>query len=196
LDALKKVIVSKGSSLNGGIIKVDSFLNHRLDSGLIFQMGEAFAARFLQEQPDIILTVEASGIALALATAHALGDIPVVYAKKSHASNQNSDMAKETIYSFTHQQECVIRVDLHYIPKGSKVLIIDDFLANGEAVRGLMGIIKQANAKLVGIGIAIEKGFQQGGKMLRAQGLPLLSLAVIDELKDGHIRFRDTEGEI
>ena len=196
MQALKDAIVNKGLAINSSIIKVDSFLNHRLDSKLLFQMGEAFAEYFSNELPDLILTIEASGIALALATAHALNDIPVVFAKKSKALNQSSNMAQEKIHSFTQQTDFVIRADLRYIPKNSKVLIIDDFLANGEAVKGLMGIIKKADAKLVGIGIAIEKGFQQGGSMLRAQGLPLLSLAVIDEIKDGNIRFRSTEEKI
>lgn len=196
MQALKEAILSKGQAINPGIIKVDSFLNHRLDSKLLFELGKAFALHFAKAAPDLILTIESSGIALALATAHALNDIPVVFAKKSSAFNQSPDMAEEKIYSFTHQNHCVIRADLRYIPKSSKVLIIDDFLANGEAINGLMGILKKADASLVGIGIAIEKGFQQGGKQLRAAGLPLLSLVVIDEISDGNIRFRSTDGEI
>ena len=196
MQALKEAIIANGKAIDHGIIKVDSFLNHRLDSKLLFQMGEVFAERFGKDSPDMILTVEASGIALAIATAHALHDIPVVFAKKNSALNQNRDMAEESIYSFTHKTQCTIRVDLRYIPQGSKVLVIDDFLANGEAIRGLLGIIKQADAKLIGIGIAVEKGFQQGGSLLRAQGLPLLSLAVIDEINDGNIIFRSTDGEI
>ncbi len=196
MQALKEAIVSKGQTIEPGIIKVYSFLNHRLDSKLLFKLGEAFALRFGKEAPDLILTIESSGIALAVATAHALHDIPVIFAKKSKAFNQSPDMAEEMIYSFTHRDHCVIRVDLRYLYKGSKVLIIDDFLANGEAVKGLMAIIKKADANLVGIGIAIEKGFQQGGSQLRALGLPLLSLAVIDEISDGNILFRNTDGEI
>lgn len=192
MQALIEAIRSQGRGIGSEIVKVDSFLNHRLDTGLLFEMGEAFAQRYAGDKPDLVLTVEASGIALALATAHALGDIPVVFAKKAPAANQSGDMAEEKIYSFTHGHECHIRVDLRYIPAGAKVLIVDDFLANGEALRGLIAILKRAQAQLIGVGIAIEKGFQPGGRKIRAMGIPLLSLAVIEEIRDGHIRFQDT----
>lgn len=192
MQALIEAIRSQGRGIGSEIVKVDSFLNHRLDTGLLFEMGEAFAQRYAGDKPDLVLTVEASGIALALATAHALGDIPVVFAKKAPAANQSGDMAEEKIYSFTHGHECHIRVDLRYIPAGAKVLIVDDFLANGEALRGLIAILKRAQAQLIGVGIAIEKGFQPGGQKIRAMGIPLLSLAVIEEIRDGHIRFQDT----
>lgn len=196
MESLKQAIRQKGRMISEGIVKVDSFLNHRLETGLLFDMGEELASRFIKYKPDLVLTVEASGIALAMTTAHALGDIPVVFAKKGIAANQSPDMAEEKIYSFTHQCESLIRLDLRYIPEGSRVLIVDDFLANGKAVNGLMSIIKKAKAQLIGVGIAIEKGFQPGGKLLREQGIPLLSLAVIDEISDAGIRFRDTDGEI
>ncbi len=192
MQALIDAIRSQGRGIGSEIVKVDSFLNHRLDTGLLFEMGQAFAQRYAGDKPDLVLTVEASGIALALATAHALGDIPVVFAKKAPAANQSGDMAEEKIYSFTHGHECHIRVDLRYIPAGAKVLIVDDFLANGEALRGLIAILKRAQAQLIGVGIAIEKGFQPGGQKIRAMGIPLLSLAVIEEIRDGHIRFQDT----
>lgn len=192
MQALIDAIRSQGRGIGSEIVKVDSFLNHRLDTGLLFEMGEAFAQRYAGDKPDLVLTVEASGIALALATVHALGDIPVVFAKKAPAANQSGDMAEEKIYSFTHGHECHIRVDLRYIPAGAKVLIVDDFLANGEALRGLIAILKRAQAQLIGVGIAIEKGFQPGGQKIRAMGIPLLSLAVIEEIRDGHIRFQDT----
>lgn len=196
MEALKQAIIEKGRMIGNGIVKVDSFLNHRLETGLLFQMGQAIATHFEQDKPDLVLTVEASGIALALATAYALGGVPVVFAKKTIAANQSPDMAEEKVYSFTHQSESYIRVDLRYVPRGSRVLIVDDFLANGKAVKGLMGIIDQAGAQLIGVGIAIEKGFQQGGAVLREQGIPLLSLAVIDEISDAGIRFRDTDQKI
>ena len=182
--------------ISDGIVKVDSFLNHRLETGLLFDMSGELARRFSKDKPDLVLTVEASGIALAMTTAHALGDIPVVFAKKGIAANQSPDMAEEKVYSFTHQCESLIRLDLRYIPAGSRVLIVDDFLANGKAIGGLMSIIRKAEAQLIGVGIAIEKGFQPGGKLLREQGIPLLSLAVIDEISDAGIRFRDADGEI
>ncbi len=196
MDALKQAIRKQGRMMPGGIVKVDSFLNHRLDTGLMMEMGREIARRFAPSAPDLVLTVEASGIALAMATACALNGIPVVFAKKGIAANQSADMAEEKIYSFTHQCESFIRVDLRYIPRGSRVLIVDDFLANGKAVNGLMSIIRRAGAELVGVGIAIEKGFQPGGAKLREMGIPLLSLAVIDEITDAGIRFRDTDQEI
>lgn len=196
MDALKQAIQNQGRMISDGVVKVDSFLNHRLDTGLLFLMGEQIARYFQNAKPDLVLTVESSGIALAMTTAHALGDIPVVFAKKGIAVNQSPDMAEEKVYSFTHQCESFIRVDLRYLPRGARVLIVDDFLANGKAVKGLMGIIKKAGAELVGVAIAIEKGFQPGGKLLRDQGVPLLSLAVIDEISDAGIRFRDTDQEI
>lgn len=195
MQSLIEAIRSQGRGIGSQIVKVDSFLNHRLDTGLLFEMGKAFADRYAKEKPDLVLTVEASGIALALATAHALGDVPVVFAKKSVAANQSDDMAEEKIFSFTRGQECLIRVDLRYIPAGSRVLIIDDFLANGEALRGLIAILKRAGAQLIGVGIAIEKGFQPGGQKIRAQDIPLLSLAVIEDIRDGNIRFRNTVEE-
>ena len=196
MEALKQAIRQKGRMISDGIVKVDSFLNHRLETGLLFDMGAELARRFSKDKPDLVLTVEASGIALAMTTAHALGDIPVVFAKKGIAANQSPDMAEEKVYSFTHQCESLIRLDLRYIPAGSRVLSVDDFLANGKAVNGLMSIIRKAGAQLIGVGIAIEKGFQPGGKLLREQGIPLLSLAVIDEISDAGIRFRDADGEI
>ena len=196
MEALKQAIRQKGRMISDGIVKVDSFLNHRLETGLLFDMGAELARRFSKDKPDLVLTVEASGIALAMTTAHALGDIPVVFAKKGIAANQSPDMAEEKVYSFTHQCESLIRLDLRYIPTGSRVLIVDDFLANGKAVNGLMSIIRKAEAQLIGVGIAIEKGFQPGGKLLREQGIPLLFLAVIDEISDAGIRFRDADGEI
>ena len=196
MESLKQAIRQKGRMISDGIVKVDSFLNHRLETGLLFDMGAELARRFSKDKPDLVLTVEASGIALAMTTAHALGDIPVVFAKKGIAANQSPDMAEEKVYSFTHQCESLIRLDLRYIPVGSRVLIVDDLLANGKAVNGLMSIIRKAEAQLIGVGIAIEKSFQPGGKLLREQGIPLLSLAVIDEISDAGIRFRDADGEI
>lgn len=191
LDALKAQIRAQGRPVAQDIIKVDSFLNHRLETALIFQMGEELAKSFAHLQPDIVLTVEASGIALALATAHALQGIPVVFAKKDSALNQSPDMAQEEAFSFTHRKSYVMRVDLRFIPRGSRVLIVDDFLADGAAVRGMISLINQAGASLVGVGIGIEKGFQQGGRQLRDKGILLRSLAVIERIEDGHILFAD-----
>ncbi len=184
---LADAIRTYGRGIGKDIVKVDMFLNHRIDTGLLYRMGEALAEHFLPERPTMVLTVEASGIAIAIAAAHALGDLPVVFAKKSAAVNQSGDMAQASVYSFTHKCENHILVDRRYIPIGSRVLIVDDFLADGNAVRGMMDIVHQLGGKTVGVGIAIEKGFQDGGKTLRQMGVNLKSLAIVSGIKDGNI---------
>ena len=126
-----------------------------------------------------------------LAAAHALGDLPVVFAKKSAAVTNNGDLAEAPVYSFTHRKQNVIHVDRRYLPAGSRVLIIDDFLADGEAVRGLTSLCVQCGATVVGVGIAVEKGFQSGGKTLRAEGVRVKSLAVVEAIEDGRIILRE-----
>ena len=157
MQALIEAIRSQGRGIGSEIVKVDSFLNHRLDTGLLFEMGEAFAQRYAGDKPDLVLTVEASGIALALATAHALGDIPVVFAKKAPAANQSGDMAEEKIYSFTHGHECHIRVDLRYIPAGAKVLIVEDEVQTGTSVREMTEIVRALGGHVVGVGCIVDK---------------------------------------
>jgi xanthine phosphoribosyltransferase len=134
--------------------------------------------------------VEASGIAMAVAAAHALGDIPVVFAKKSATVVQNDDIVQAPVYSFTHKTENMIRIEKRYLPEGTRVLIIDDFLADGQAVRGLMNLCWQQGAQVVGVGIAVEKGFQPGGQQLRESGVHLKSLAVVEGIQDGNIILR------
>ena len=184
---LAEAIQTYGRGIGSDIVRVDMFLNHRIDTGLLFRMGEALAEHFAPERPTMVLTVEASGIAIAIAAAHALGDLPVVFAKKSAAANQSGDMAQASVYSFTHKCENHILVDRRYIPIGSRVLIVDDFLADGNAVRGMMDIVRQLGGKTVGVGIAVEKGFQDGGKTLRAMGVNLMSLAIVTGIEDGKI---------
>lgn len=191
MEALKQAIRDMGVVIDTDIVKVDGFLNHRIDTALLFGMGKEIARRFESDQPELIVTVEASGIALACAAAHALGDIPVVFCKKSAARNQSPNFAQTEVYSFTHQRCFIIRADLRYIPSGSRVLIVDDFLADGQAVRGMRSLIEQAGAQLIGVGIGVEKGFQPGGAALRAEGIKLESLAVVDAIQDGHILCRD-----
>ena len=188
---LAEAIRTYGRGIGSDIVRVDMFLNHRIDTGLLFRMGEAFAEHFAPERPTLVLTVEASGIAIAVAAAHALGGLPVVFAKKSAAANQSGDMAQASVYSFTHKCENHILVDRRYIPIGSRVLIVDDFLADGNAVRGMMDIVRQLGGKTVGVGIAVEKGFQDGGKNLRAMGVNLLSLAIVTGIEDGKILLAD-----
>ncbi len=190
MEELKQAIMKWGTVPAEGVVKVDSFLNHRIETGLMIRMGEALADAFRSDGPDLVLTVEASGIALALAAASALGNIPVVFAKKGATLVQNKAVAETKIFSFTRQQEVAIRVERDYLPEGSKVLIVDDFLANGNAVRGLIGLCRQQKCDVCGIGIAVEKGFQQGGAYLREQGYHVVSLAIIDGIRDGQIILR------
>ena len=191
MESLRKAILEQGCGIGADIVKVDMFLNHRLDTRLIFDMGRALADPFRRESPDIVLTVEASGIAIALTAAHFLGDIPVVFAKKSGTSTQSADMLTAVAHSFTHGNDNTLRVDRRYLPAGSRVLIVDDFLADGQASQAMMRIVEQAGCALVGVGIGIEKGFQPGGKRLREAGVNLKSLAIVDHIQDGKIMLRD-----
>ena len=190
MEALRRMILEKGKGIGNDIVKVDMFLNHRIDTALLFQMGEAWADEFRSEEPEIVLTVEASGIAMAVAAAHALGDIPVVFAKKSATAVQNDETVQAPVYSFTHKKQNIIRIEKQYLPEGTRVLIIDDFLADGQAVHGLMSLCEQQKATVVGVGIAVEKGFQPGGKALRESGVHLKSLAVVEGIENGNIVLR------
>lgn len=190
MEALRRKILELGKGIGKDIVKVDMFLNHRIDTALLFEMGEAWAEEFRGEKPELVLTVEASGIAMAVAAAHALGDIPVVFAKKSATVVQNDDIVQAPVYSFTHKTENMIRIERRYLPEGTRVLIIDDFLADGQAVRGLMNLCWQQGAQVVGVGIAVEKGFQPGGQQLRESGVHLKSLAVVEGIQDGNIILR------
>ena len=190
MEALRRMILEKGKGIGNDIVKVDMFLNHRIDTALLFQMGEAWADEFRNEKPEIVLTVEASGIAMAVAAAHALGDIPVVFAKKSATAVQNDETVQAPVYSFTQKKQNIIRIEKQYLPEGTRVLIIDDFLADGQAVHGLMSLCEQQKATVVGVGIAVEKGFQPGGKALRESGIHLKSLAVVEGIENGNIVLR------
>lgn len=187
MEALEKAITTLGWGIGNRIVKVDMFLNHRLETGLIFEMGQELAAEFAGENPDLILTVEASGIALALATAHAMGDIPVVFAKKTRTDVQNQETVQAPVYSFTHREMNMIRVEKKYLPENSRVLIVDDFLADGQASTGMISLCEQCGCTVVGIGIGIEKGFQPGGKLLRDRGVHLKSLAIVESVTDGKV---------
>ncbi len=184
------MILEQGKGIGSDIVKVDMFLNHRIDTGLLFAMGEAWAEEFRAEKPDLVLTVEASGIAMAVAAAHALGDLPVVFAKKSNTAVLNNETVQAGVYSFTHKTQNTIRIERRYLPEGSRVLIIDDFLADGQAAQGLMSLCEQQKATVVGIGVAVEKGFQPGGKKLREAGIHIKSLAIVDRIENGEIILR------
>ncbi len=191
MEELKKAIETWGRGIGSEIVKVDMFLNHRLDVGLLTRMGQAFYEAFRSDPVDLILTIEASGIAAAVTTAQAFGNIPVVFAKKGETTNVGKDVYVSRVYSFTHRQESVIRVSREYLKPMQRVLIIDDFLANGEAVDGLRDILHQAGCILTGVGICIEKGFQPGGKRLRELGIKVKSLAIVDAITDGKIQMRE-----
>jgi xanthine phosphoribosyltransferase len=193
MKELREAIETLGRAAGTNVVKVDMFLNHRIDTELLFDMGRAWADAFRDGKPDLVLTVEASGIAMAVAAAHALGDLPVVFAKKSTTAVLSDETVQAAVYSFTHKTQNNIRIERKYLPEGSRVLIIDDFLADGQAVRGLMNLCWQQGAQVVGVGIAVEKGFQDGGKRLRASGVKLKSLAVVDSIRDGRIILRETK---
>ena len=191
MEALRKAILEQGKGIGDNIVKVDMFLNHRLDTRLIFDMGRELADYFRKDAPGLVLTVEASGIAIALTAAHFLGDIPVVFAKKAGTSTQSADMYTAVAHSFTHGNDNTLRVDRRYLPAGSRVLVVDDFLADGQASHALISIVQQAQCQLVGVGIAVEKGFQPGGKQLREAGVNLKSLAIVESIEDGCIKLAE-----
>ena len=190
MEALKQMILKEGKGIGADIVKVDMFLNHRIDTKLLFAMGEAWAEEFRAEKPDLVLTVEASGIAMAVAAAHALGDLPVVFAKKSNTAVLGSETVQAGVYSFTHKTQNTIRIERRYLPEGSRVLIIDDFLADGQAVKGMMNLCEQQKATVIGVGIAVEKGFQPGGQQLREAGVRVKSLAIVERIENGKIVLR------
>jgi len=190
MELLKQRIIKDGFVLEGHIIKVDSFLNHQIDVELINAMGLEFKRRFNQTKVDKILTIEASGIAMAVITAQYF-NVPVVFAKKFDATNLDHDHYSSLIYSYTKQASYQVKVAKRFLLKDENILIIDDFLANGQAVDGLLDIIHQASAHCVGVGIAIEKGFQSGGKHLRELKIHLESLAIIESIQDNIIKFSD-----
>ncbi len=188
MDSLKKRIMESGEIRPGGIIKVDSFLNHLMDTALIDDMGREFYEYFKNRVVTKILTVEASGIGIACLTARYFG-VPVLFAKKSESKNLSSETYTADVFSYTKGKMFTIRVDRRYITAKDKILLIDDFLANGRALMGLADIAGQAGAEIIGAGICIEKAFQDGGDIIRNMGIDLYSLAVLDVTEDGKIVF-------
>ena len=187
MKELVDAIVTQGVGIGDDIVKVDMFLNHRLDTELVVKMGNAFAEAFAAEKPDLVLTVEASGIAAALTTAMALGNIPVVFAKKSATRNVTGEVYQSRVFSFTHGVENHVRVAKAYLPEGSRVLIVDDFLANGAAATGLCEIVEQAKGEVVGIGICVEKKFQPGRAKLEGMGYKVVTLASVVGIDSGKL---------
>lgn len=191
MESLKRKIETEGIGVGTEVVKVDMFLNHKIDVQLAVEMGQAFHEAFKDEQVDCILTVEASGIITGMTTAMAFGNIPIIFAKKGERRNIGNDVYTAEVYSFTHQKSNIIRVSRDYLKPGMRVLIIDDFLANGAAINGLISIVEEAGAVLVGAGVCIEKGWQPGGDQLRGKGVKLVSLAICDRIEDGKIIVRD-----
>jgi len=190
MQLLEERIRKEGEVIPPDILKVSSFLNHQIDIGLLDKMAEEFKRLFDPAKVTKILTLEASGIAIAASVARLYG-VPMVFAKKGKTSNVNDSVYSSQIWSFTHNKEYTAIVSKKFITKDDFVLIIDDFLANGAALKGLVDIVQQAQANLVGAGIAIEKTFQDGGANLRKQGIKIESLAMIESMSvDAGITFK------
>lgn len=191
MKLLQERIVRDGKIKAGNVLKVDSFLNHQIDVELLNKMGEEFKRIFENDNVTKILTIEASGIGIACIAAQHFG-VPVVFAKKTQTKNIAGDTYKSRVESFTHGRVYDIIVSKEFLNKDDRVLIIDDFLAKGSALNGLAQLVIDAGATLVGAGIAIEKGFQEGGALIRGKGIRVESLAIVDNMTDdGKITFRN-----
>ena len=192
MNFLEERIMKDGVVKEGNILKVDSFLNHQMDVKLFKHMGEEFKRRFADEEITKILTIEASGIGIACVAAEVF-DVPVVFAKKTQTKNIAGDVYTTKVESFTHGRVYDIIVSKEFLGKGDKVLLIDDFLANGCALQGLIQLVTEGGATVEGIGIVIEKGFQSGGRIIRNLGYPLESLAIVEAMdsETGEITFRE-----
>lgn len=194
MNFLEEKIVSDGVVKPGNILIIDNFLNHQIDIGIIRQIASELKRRFRGVEVNKILTIEASGIAMATMLGH-LYDVPVVFAKKSESANSVDTKYVSHAYSFTHKQENKVFVSKPYLQPTDRVLIVDDFLADGQAVHALIDLVHQAGAKVVGIGIAVEKGQQKGGRLLREEGFHLESIAIIEDMnwETQTILFREEE---
>lgn len=194
MQLLKDRIRKDGKIKAGNVLKVDSFLNHQMDIALFQELGKEFKRRFADVEINKILTIEASGIGIACVVAQSFG-VPVVFAKKTKTKNIAGDVYTSQVESFTHGRVYDIIVSREFLGAGDKVLLIDDFLANGKALEGLAQLVKDSGAELVGAGIVIEKGFQIGGGLIRSRGIRLESLAIVESMdeENGTIVFRGDE---
>ena len=192
MQLLKDRIRKDGKIKEGNVLKVDSFLNHQMDVKLFQEIGKEFKRRFADEEITKILTIEASGIGIACVAAEVF-DVPVVFAKKTQTKNIAGDVYTTKVESFTHGRVYDIIVSKEFLGKGDKVLLIDDFLANGKALEGLAELVTKSGAELVGAGVVIEKGFQVGGDIIRSKGIHVESLAIVESMdeKTGEVVFRD-----
>lgn len=189
MEALQQRIRRDGRILPGNIVKVDGFLNHQIDTQFIGELADEFARLFDISRVTKVLTAEASGIALAAVCAYKWG-IPMIFAKKAKSDNIEGGLYKSEVFSYTYKKSYTMICSKDWLNADDKVLIIDDFMANGQAMHGLIDIVSEAGAELVGIGCAIEKGFQHGGDKLREAGYPLKSLAIIDAADENGFVFR------
>ena len=192
MQLLKDRIRKDGKIKEGNVLKVDSFLNHQMDVKLFQEIGKEFKRRFADEEITKILTIEASGIGIACVAAEVF-DVPVVFAQQTQTKNIAGDVYTTKVESFTHGRVYDIIVSKEFLGKGDKVLLIDDFLANGKALEGLAELVTKSGAELVGAGVVIEKGFQVGGDIIRSKGIHLESLAIVESMdeKTGEVVFRD-----
>lgn len=190
MRALEEKIVNEGTVLEGNVLKVGSFLNQQIDTCFAVDMAKEIVRLFENARINKVLTIESSGIAIGFAVASQLG-VPLVFVKKSHSANQSGDVFTSHIHSYTHSVDYTASVCADYLTADDRVLIVDDFLANGEALRGLIEIVEKSGAELAGCAVQIEKGFQGGGDALRRQGVRVESLAIIDKMSaDDGIVFR------
>lgn len=190
MELLKQRILKDGKIKEGNILKVDSFLNHQMDIELLQEIGKEFRRVFPDKRINKILTIEASGIGIAAIAAQYFGNAKVVFAKKTQSKNLDGELYTAPVVSFTRGAHFDVQVSTKFLGKDDCVLVIGDFLARGQALKGLIKIVEQSGAELAGCGIVIEKGFQEGGKELREAGVNLHSLAIIDSIENGEITFR------
>ena len=190
MKLLQDRIRREGRVLPGNIVKVDGFLNHRVDTALLGQIADEFARVFDTENITLVLTAEASGIALATICAQKYG-VPMIFAKKAKSDNIEGGLYCSEIVSYTYRKKVTLIVSKEWLHAGDRVLIIDDFMAKGYAVHGLIDIVEKAGAQLMGVGIAVEKGFQHGGDKLREAGVNLKSLAILEKAEPGCVEFRE-----
>lgn len=191
MQALKERIRREGRILPGNIVKVDGFLNHQVDTRFLGELADEFARRFDLSGITKVLTAEASGIALAAVCSYRYG-VPMVFAKKAKSDNIEGGLYQSDIFSYTYKKKTTLLCSMERLGPNDRVLVVDDFLANGQAIRGLLDIVKQSGAELLGVGIAVEKGFQQGGDGLRAEGYHVESLAIIEQADENGFIFRES----
>jgi len=192
MENLKKKIKQEGTALSDSVLKVDTFLNHQVDPQLMKEIGEVFANRFANLGVTKVVTLESSGIAPAVFTALTL-NVPLIFARKKKSLTLNEDLLTAVVYSYTKQESNTISISSKFLSEQDHVLLIDDFLANGQAAEGLLEVVAKAGASTAGIGILIEKAFQDGGKRLREKGYRVESLAMISELEAGNVTFTEEE---